>query len=119
MMKRSIFGALAILALFIGSAPAYAGGLKQSVEITGGSLASLPDATCNGTTAAIVAADSSQVSAILTNVGSNPARIGDANCGASQCAQQAAGATLSINTTGAVSCYSASGTTISITKIEQ
>jgi hypothetical protein len=118
--NRSIFAAMAILAAFIAAAaPAYASGLKQSVEITGGSLSSLPDATCNATTAVIVPADSAQVSAILTNIGSNPARIGDANCGASQCALLAAGATLQINTTAAISCFSASGSTIAISKVEQ
>jgi len=114
--KTTLFIAASILFAHVAMAHAQ---VRTFVEPTGGPLTSLPDATCNATTAVIVPADSGQEAAILTNVGSNPARIGDANCGASQCAQLAAGATLLINTTGAISCYSAGGTTIAITKVEQ
>ena len=118
---RSIFAVLAILAaLFVvQSAPAYAGGLKQSVEITGGSLSSLPDATCNSTTTAIVPADANGECTIIQNNGSNPARIGDASCGASQCVVLAPTTSIQVCITGAIYCYSASGTTITISKVEQ
>jgi hypothetical protein len=116
---RSIFAAGAILFVFwFGRASA--GGLKDSTETIGGPLASIADATCNSTVSQIVPADTSQSCAILSNNGSNPARIGDSLCGASQCAELPSGAPpLKVCTTGPIYCFSASGTTIGITKIEQ
>ena len=84
---RSIFAVLAILAaLFVvQSAPAYAGGLKQSVEITGGSLSLAAGRDMQLDNHRNRPADANAECTIIQNNGSNPARIGDASCGASQC----------------------------------
>jgi hypothetical protein len=110
--------AFVFTSLFTASRRAMAGGLEQSVVMTSHSLASLPDASC-AALGIIVPTDSGQECAVLVNVGSNHARIGDSNCGAAQCADVAPGATVTLCTTAAIYCYSASGTTIAITKVQQ
>jgi len=101
------------------AAPARAGGVKQSVEMIAGPLESLPDATCNGTTSVIAPADPNGECWLLGNVGSNIARIGDSLCASNRCVALAPNATITICTTAAISCYSASGTTISMTEVTQ
>ncbi len=116
--SRLLAGILLAGILLAGSS-ARAGGVEQSVVMTSHQLQSLADASCNGTVGVIVPADAGQECAVLTNVGSNTARIGDSNCGASRCVAVAAGATVTLCTTDAIYCYSASGTTIAVTKVQQ
>lgn len=116
---KSVFALVILAALVARSGSAYADGLKQSVEMSSGALGSLPDASCGSPVAQLVAADTNQECAILVNVGSNHARIGDSNVGASQGADYAPGATITLCTTSPIYCYSASGTTIAITKLQQ
>jgi hypothetical protein len=119
--KRSYLCGFLLVGILLGfgAAPSRADGLKQSVEMASGTLQSLPDATCNSTNSVIVPADTNQECAILVNFGANTARVGDSNCGASRCATIAAGGTVTICTEAAIYCYSGSGTTIAITKVQQ
>lgn len=79
-------------------------------------LKSHPDVAVAAAAAAaeIVAANPARVTLWLSNVGANPARIGDASAGAAQGFQLAAGATLPLDSTDAVYAYSASGTTLAL-----
>jgi hypothetical protein len=56
----------------------------------------------------------SRATVYLYNVGSNSARIGDANTGALQGLPLAANQGIAIETTDPIYCYSASGTTIAM-----
>jgi hypothetical protein len=116
--SRVLAGMLLAGMLLAGSS-ARAGGLEQSVVMTSHSLSSIPDASCGVGTAPIVPSDTVQECAILVNIGANAARIGDSNCGAARCAQLAAGGTMTVCTIDAIYCYSASGTMIAITKVQQ
>jgi hypothetical protein len=74
------------------------------------------DAAITGAAAAaqILAANASRTTAWIANVGSNGARLGDANTAAAQGVALAAGATIAIETTAAIYAYSASGTTLAL-----
>jgi hypothetical protein len=119
-LTRVLAGVLLAGAVLAGGATrAAAGGVEQSVVMTSHGLQSLADAPCNVTNSIIVPADAGQECAILVNIGANSARLGDANCGASRCAPIAAGGTVTLCTTDNIYCYSASGTTFAITKVQQ
>jgi hypothetical protein len=79
-------------------------------------LVSYPDATITGAAAAaqILPSNPTRTSVYLYNVGSSNARIGDSSTGATQGAPVASNQGISIETTDAIYCYSASGTTIAI-----
>jgi hypothetical protein len=79
-------------------------------------LVSYADVTITGGAAAVqlLAANSNRITAFIFNSGSNAARVGDTNIGASQGAPVQAGVGITIETTDAIYAYSASGTMLSI-----
>jgi hypothetical protein len=121
---KGLIVALVAVALFggVGVGVSNAGGVKQSVEMSGGTMGSIADATCNATTSVAVPADTTGLTEcwlLMVAPGSNPTRIGDTNCGASQCAEFSAGQGTTLCTTSAISCYSALGGTLTISKVNQ
>jgi hypothetical protein len=70
--------------------------------------------TAGAPAALVLAANSNRLTAYIQNVGSNSARIGDSNTGASQGIPVAGGVAGTIEATGPIYAYSASGTTLAI-----
>jgi len=91
--------------------------IPQGTRLLGAqNLVSYPDLVIVAAASAvqILAANPNQITAFVYNNGSNPARIGDANVGATQGIPLIVGGGLTFEATGPLYAYSVSGTTISI-----
>ena len=109
------------LATLAAAAPARAQHFSQTQAVAGQSYVSYPDVplAAGAPAVQVLAANPNRVTAICQNLGtSNTARVGDAGIGAVQGAVlYGNGAGITIDVTGAVYAYSASGTTINCAEI--
>jgi hypothetical protein len=120
MLKRFAIVILGLVAI-VAAAPARAQHLSQTQAVAGQNYVSYADVSLAAGAAAIqmLAANPNRVTAICQNLGaSNTARVGDANIGAAQgTVLYGNGAGVTLDVTGPVYAYSASGTTINCAEI--
>jgi hypothetical protein len=81
-----------------------------------GTILTIADFSCVNSTAVAVPLNTGQVCAILTNnSGSNDMRVGDQNTGVSRASRVPPNGSITLCTTAAIYCYSASGAAMGIT----